>query len=441
MGVESSFASVDDAREYETRTRDGIASSSFGTSSSWRGMPGTWTVVTVVASVGAAALASAATLAIRRGVGGGGGANGDDAWRMTRVRSMASLGQRTERQRAFERRAWSWDQTFSCDDFQVTEDEFEAMNVDEGRKALWRNSTFSFQYWRTPRSRHYQLYDAYNLRKALCAAGQFDLNVVTMMDSRDSCDWAQKHYDLGRQKFPRANATRDNLGEGVFFCAGRPVDHFVLRPSPVCGVRTMIELNRMNNLGDLLNWARQSRQIDYKYAWYVDPEDFEINMIHKRLFDPEMDEAFPRQLRLECYRNGDVPRDDNCQEGSTRSPRRVFKGRIIGGRRKTVDNFNWSVRYFLRKWVPLRGRNREWTLDENGVVSWKIANNKVKGCVCPSEEELFTQMAHTVHGRFAMSFAFARAASRSVPTPSVVDKEYGTCAWVDFNHRLGQILE
>ena len=60
MGVESSFASVDDAREYETRTRDGIASSSFGTSSSWRGMPGTWTVVTVVASVGAAALASAA---------------------------------------------------------------------------------------------------------------------------------------------------------------------------------------------------------------------------------------------------------------------------------------------------------------------------------------------------------------------------------------------
>ena len=47
----------------------------------------------------------------------------------------------------------------------------------------------------------------------------------------------------------------------------------------------------MNNLGDLLNWARQSRQISYKYAWYADPEDFEIKMIHKRLFDPEMDEA------------------------------------------------------------------------------------------------------------------------------------------------------
>ena len=466
MGVESSFASVDDERESETRTRDAIASSSLGTSSSWRAraMPWTSTVVTVVASVGAAALASAATLAIRRGGGGGGVANGDDAWWMTRVRSMASLGQRTERhvfegkgddvnaasdhgfvsverQRAFEQRAWSWDQTFSCDDFQVTEDEFEAMNVDEGRKALWRNSTFSFQYWRTPRSRHYQLYDAYNLRKALCAAGQFDLNVVTMMDSRESCDWAQKHYDLGRQKFPRANATRDNLGQGVFFCSGRPIDHFVLRPSPVCGVRTMIELNRMNNLGDLLNWARQSRQISYKYAWYADPEDFEIKMIHKRLFDPEMDEAFPRQLRLECYRNGDVPRDDNCQEGSTRSPRRVFKGRIVGGRRKTIDNFNWSVRYFLRKWVPLQGRNREWTLDENGIVSWKIANNRVKGCVCPSDEELFTQMAHVVHGGFAMTFAFERAASRSAPTPSVVDKEYGTCAWVDFNHRLGQILE
>jgi hypothetical protein len=466
MGVESSFASVDDERESEPRTRDAIASSSLGTSSSWRAraMPWTSTVVTVVASVGAAALAGAATLAIRRGVGGGGGANGDDAWRMTRVRSMASLGQRTERhvfegkgddvnaasdhgfvsaerQRAFEQRAWSWDQTFSCDDFQVTEDEFEAMNVDEGRKALWRNSTFSFQYWRTPRSRHYQLYDAYNLRKALCAAGQFDLNVVTMMDSRESCDWAQKHYDLGRQKFPRANATRDNLGQGVFFCSGRPIDHFVLRPSPVCGVRTMIELNRMNNLGDLLNWARQSRQISYKYAWYADPEDFEIKMIHKRLFDPEMDEAFPRQLRLECYRNGDVPRDDNCQEGSTRSPRRVFKGRIVGGRRKTIDNFNWSVRYFLRKWVPLQGRNREWTLDENGIVSWKVSNNRVKGCVCPSDEELFTQMAHVVHGGFAMTFAFERAASRSAPTPSVVDKEYGTCAWVDFNHRLGQILE
>ena len=182
MGVESSFASVDDERESEPRTRDAIASSSLGTSSSWRAraMPWTSTVVTVVASVGAAALAGAATLAIRRGVGGGGGANGDDAWRMTRVRSMASLGQRTERhvfegkgddvnaasdhgfvsterQRAFERRAWSWDQTFSCDDFQVTEDEFEAMNVDEGRKALWRNSTFSFQYWRTPRSRHLDL--------------------------------------------------------------------------------------------------------------------------------------------------------------------------------------------------------------------------------------------------------------------------------------------
>ena len=59
MGVESSFASVDDAREYETRTRDGIASSSFGTSSSWRGMPGTWTVVTVVALASDSARASA----------------------------------------------------------------------------------------------------------------------------------------------------------------------------------------------------------------------------------------------------------------------------------------------------------------------------------------------------------------------------------------------
>jgi hypothetical protein len=346
-----------------------------------------------------------------------------------------------DQQRAFETRAWAWDQTYSCDDFQVTENEFEAMNVDEGRKEFWRNSTFSFQYWRTPRSRHYQLYDAYNLRKALCLAGQFDVNVVTMMDDQDSCAWARKHYDLGRAKFPRANPSGDNLGQGVFFCTGRPIDHFVLKPSPVCGVRTMIELNRMNNLGDLLNYAERDSNIAYTYAWYVDPEDFEITMIHKRLFDPEMDAAFPTSLRLECHRNGDVPRDDNCQEGAAKSPRRVFNGRVVGGRRKTINSYNWSVRYFLRKWVPLKGRNYEWTLDRKGIVSWKPANNLVKGCVCPSDEEVYTQMAHVIHGGFARAFAFEAVASSTAPTPRVVGEEYGTCAWVKFRHNLGRLLE
>jgi len=470
MGVESSttttFASVDDRRASAREANDDgcggeharTSSSSSSSSSRWS-VPrlSTSTLATAAMALGALALSSAATYAARRGVGVGTSAH-------HRHRPMASLGQRTERhvfegkgddvnaasdhgyvsvdqQRAFEARAWAWDQTYSCDDFQVTEEEFEAMNVDEGHKNFWRNTTFSFQYWRTPRSRHYQLYDAYNLRKALCAAGQFDVNVVTMMDSQDSCAWAKKHYDLGREKFPRANPSRDNLGQGVFFCAGRPIDHFVLQLSPVCGVRSIIEINRMNNLGDLLNFAERSGQISYTYAWYVDPEDFEIKMIHKRLFDPEMDAAFPTQLRLECHRDGDVPRDDNCQEGTAISPRRVFNGRIVGGRRKTINNYNWSVRYFLRKWVPLKGRNHEWTLDENGVVSWKIANNLVKGCVCPSDEELYTQMAHVVHGGFAMSFAFENIASSTAPTPRVVGEEYGTCAWVEFGHRLGRLLE
>ena len=140
-----------------------------------------------------------------------------------------------------------------------------------------------------------------------------------MMDSRESCDWAQKHYDLGQQ-FPRANATRDNLARG-FFCSISPLIAVLARR----GVRRSYDdrVESMNNLGDLLNWARQSRQISYKYAWYADPEDFEIKMIHKRLFDPEMGEV-SRQLRLSVIATATFE-DDNCQEGSTRSPRRVLK--------------------------------------------------------------------------------------------------------------------
>ena len=95
---------------------------------------------------------------------------------------------------------------------------------------------------------------------------------------------------------------------------------------------------------------------------------------------------------------------------------------------------------FLESGFRSRDVIGEWTLDENGIVSWKIANNRVKGCVCPSDEELFTQMAHVVHGGFAMTFAFERARRRRHAASSTrnTERARGSTSiidWVRFSNK------
>jgi len=395
---------------------------------------------TVMMSVAVMAMSSLMTLGIKRGVEGRGSLAATTPFK-------AALGQRShatwtennqktndgnaaddgfvslEQQRDFEGREWAWEGKITCDNHKALD--FDVDAVDAGRKALWRNASFSFQFWRTPRSRHYQLYEQENIRNAFCKAGQYQVNIVTMMDDASSCEFARAHYDKGAEQFPTDK--NQHLGQGTFYCHVRSLSNSWYKLMPMCGARTTLEFNRVQNLGDSVRLAKDVAGYKFLNAYYCDPEDFEISLISHRIFDPNLNRAFPAQFRVGCYKDGAARRANNCQEGTAYEPRRVISTRLMGGTVDAIAKMNNAIGFLTRRWVPLRDRGQYWTLDDNGLVAMK-PGMRAKGCVCPTDEEALTQLAH--EDPFKHYFAFEENAD---PTIGVAKQnEYGTCHWVDF---------
>ena len=412
--------------------------------------------LSLVAMSAMAMLASgAATVGVRRvidarGVGTGG-----------RGTSLAALGQRMdavwteadvldnatntaaadhgfvsfEKQRDFESRPWSWDETVTCDGTEVTDVDFDFDAVEPGLVKLWRNSSFGFNYWRTPSSRHFQIYDTMMIRNAYCKAGQYQLNIVCSMDSHDSCEFAREHYMLGALKYPQPKER--HLGSGLFFCDKRTVDRMHFKLMSMCGARANIEFNRISNLAAASREAKNKFGWEFSHIWYVDPEDFELGLIHNRLFDPAMAAAFEDKMRLQCYKDGDALRANNCQDGVAVEPRRVFNTRIFGGSPGAVGEMHRLLTYFVPEFVPLMGRISDWSFDNGLLRRWNWF--RPYGCACPSDEELLTQYAHSRNKGFTKHLAFENQVTAGVATP--LAHEYGSCNWVDFDGDMGKLLE
>jgi hypothetical protein len=251
------------------------------------------------------------------------------------------------------------------------------------------------------------------------------VNIVTMMDHADSCEFARAHYDKGAEQFPKDAS--QHLGQGTFYCATRSLSNSWIKLMAVCGARSMIEFNRMQNLGDAIRLGRDVAGYRFLNAYYADPEDFEISLINHRMFDPQLNRAFPTQFRMGCYKDGAVRRANNCQDGTAYEPRRVISTRLMGGTVESVARINNAMGYLTRRWVPLQGQGEDWSLDDDGLVAVK-RGKRVKGCVCPSDEEALTQLAHD--DSFKAFLAFEENADPTIGTPKM--HEYGSCHWVDF---------
>ena len=404
---------------------------------------------TVMMSIAVMAVSSLMTLGIKRGVEG----RGSSAFATP---FKAALGQRMkhstwdesnqhdggnaaddgfvsyEQQRDFEGREWAWEKRISCDGHEALD--FDVDAVEEGRKALWRNASFSFQFWRTPRSRHFQLYEQENIRNAFCKAGQYQVNIVTMMDHADSCEFARAHYDKGAEQFPKDAS--QHLGRGAFYCATRSISNFHYKLMAVCGARSMIEFNRVENLAAAVRGGQSNADYSFLNAYYADPEDFEISLINHRIFDPQLNRAYPTQFRVGCYKDGAVRRANNCQDGTAFEPRRVISTRLMGGTVAAVVKIGYGYSHLTRYWVPLQGQGERWSLDDDGLVVER-RRKRAKGCVCPSDEEAMTQMAH--HDALKRFLAFEENADRTIGTPKM--HEYGSCHWVDFGRTKRKLVD
>ena len=61
----------------------------------------------------------------------------------------------------------------------------------------------------------------------------------------------------------------------------------------VCGARSMIEFNRVQNLAAAVRGGQSDADYSFLNAYYADPEDFEISLINHRIFDPQLNRAYP----------------------------------------------------------------------------------------------------------------------------------------------------
>ena len=144
-----------------------------------------------------------------------------------------------------------------------------------------------------------------------------------------------------------------------------------------------------------------------------------------------------RLLRVECYKDGEVERANNCQEGVMISPRRVVNMRVFGGTTEAIQAVRLGMGYFTSLLVPLKHSFQDWTINNQGLVQFKKFPNGL-GCVCPSDEEVITQMAHS-RGWSADHLAFEKNVLKDRAKPHA--NEYGTCSWVDFQSGRGTLLE
>lgn len=325
--------------------------------------------------------------------------------------------------RSFEETPWKWESLISCEG---TEMHGWDTNIDlePGRKEIIQQSSFSPAFWRLPRSRHFQIYDTQNIRSAYCKAGMLQLNIATVMDSAESCEFARAHYDMGHREFPRV--AQQHLGAGTFVCTPLPISRFGIQLHAACGSRATVEIARMENLWYANDFAQRNNGVRFEYQFYVDPEDFTPNIFKTRVFDPELAVKYQDKMRVQCYPDGNSPRIDNCDDRAMTVPRRVVRSRVFGGRVDAISFFNYHASYYLRKYVPLANRLDEWSLRKDKSLGRKKLNGQLHpeyGCLCPSDEEVMTQMMHIPQWR--RMFATV-AEGEDIPA----NHTYPTCGWV-----------
>lgn len=325
--------------------------------------------------------------------------------------------------RSFEETPWKWESLISCEGTEMHGWDTN-IELEPDRKEIIRKSGFSPAFWRLPRSRHFQIYDTQNIRSAYCKAGMLQLNIATVMDSAESCEFARAHYDMGHREFPRV--AQQHLGAGTFVCTPLPISRFGIQLHTACGSRATVEIARMENLWYANDFAQRNDGVSFEYQFYVDPEDFTPNIFKTRVFDPELAEKYQDKLRVQCYPDGDSPRIDNCDDRAMTVPRRVVRSRVFGGRSDAVTLFNYHAGYYLRKYVPLASTLDDWSLRRDKSLGRKKNNGQLHpqhGCLCPSDEEVMTQMMHIPQWRIMFATI---AEGEDMPA----NHTYPTCGWV-----------
>jgi hypothetical protein len=333
-----------------------------------------------------------------------------------------------EQIREFQDRPWKWERLISCDGAEVIDWDTH-VELDGERLQLIRDASFSMAFWRLPRTKHYQAYDTQQMRNAYCKAGQYRVNIVTVMDDEDSCAFARAHYDMGGRVYPKPED--QHLGDGIFVCNSAPVSDFAIKLHPGCGVRNSVEVSRMENLWFANDLARRYDGVDLSYNYYVDPEDFELSVLKSRVFDPRLDAKFNDKFRVQCYKDGSVARENNCDDGAMVSPRRVVSTRVFGGSKEAVYAINFHVMFYFSNFAPYGTRLQQWTLNKDKIpVKKDPKTGEVTdrlGCLCPSDEEVLTQMIH--YQAFLRAFAFLEKDEESP-----IANEYSSCSWVQWQN-------
>jgi len=329
--------------------------------------------------------------------------------------------------RDFENRPWPWPTGISCDQHS----DFVPAQASSARRDHWHNSMFALSYWRLPRTRNYQFFDVGQLRDGFCKAGEVQLNVVAVMDAEESCAYAKAHYNEGHIAWPKEGA--DLLGKGTFLCYVLKPRDFEHKLHKGCHAHNAVEINRVSNMVktmDYLDAKVAAGTLEaYTHLYYVDPDSFDASLIATRLFSPTLAKAYPNAFRVPCRRDGSILRDNNCQIGVQKSPIRPFVSKIMGGSMSAVRTLHTALNEFLDEFVPLRredGEEYHFTVDKtNGLLVNTLT--KKSGCVCPSDEEILSEMAHDE--RYAALFA-TRGADESGKLRGA------TCGWVEWKSGL-----
>ena len=327
--------------------------------------------------------------------------------------------------RDFEVKPWPWPTDTSCKGDRVVFPEM----LTKTRANHWRESVFSMNFWRLPRGRNYQMFDAEAVREGFCKAGQVQVNVVAMMDDEESCDFARRHYDQGAKQYPLDKSAW--LGRGTFMCKVLSTRDFKYVLHKGCHAHNVVELNRVPALVDALNYisdeSARTGAKTYKYIYYVDPEVFDLKLSLRRTFSPTLNMAYGDKFRIGCRRSADVERSNNCQAGVQKSPIRPYLTRVMGGSNHAVRAFADAMDTFMNEFVPLRKKNEAYhfSINDDGVV--ENAVTKGLGCVCPSDEEVLSEMAH--REEYAELFAM-----RPADKPGKL--RGATCGWVQWQTGL-----
>jgi len=325
----------------------------------------------------------------------------------------------------FETKPWPWPSDTTCKDDRVVF----PPKLTPTRANHWRESAFAMNFWRLPRSRNYQMFDAEAVREGFCKAGQVQVNVVAVMDDEKSCAFAKRHYDEGTKRFPLDKSAW--LGRGTFMCSVLKPSEFKYTLHKGCHAHNAIELNRVPSLVHALDYineeAARTGAKKYKYIYYVDPEEFDLKLTLHRTFSPTLNVAYGDKFRIGCRRSATIERSNNCQAGVQKSPIRPYLTRIMGGSVDAVRALAEAMDTFMNEFVPLRKPDDSYhfSINDDGIV--ENAVTKQPGCVCPSDEEVLSEMAH--RDEYANLFAMRDADAQGKLSGA-------SCGWVQWKSGL-----